>query len=91
MTFYKVFPNGKKTQISKEEARELILKEYGNRGIESNMRLLLRDRIFGAGYFIILFYEPTPETYCSEQGCESDPEKCGYYPSMCIKDKYGAQ
>lgn len=60
--------------------------------IESNanrlMETLLREKSFGLGYWI-LFYEPTPETYCFEQGCESDPENCGYFPRQCIETKYG--
>jgi len=26
-------------------------------------------------------------TYCKKEGCESDPKRCGYYPSQCKKDK----
>ena len=92
MSFYKVFiPNGKKVQISKEEAHESIASFYGNRFIDRTMHDLLTKRIVGIGMYWNLVYVPTPQDYCKEQGCESNPDRCGYYPSVCIKDKYGVE
>lgn len=89
MVFYKQFQTiNTKIPITKHEARDMIAEHYCERNANRLMKTLLREKSFGLGYWI-LFYEPTPETYCFEQGCESDPENCGYFPRQCIETKYG--
>jgi hypothetical protein len=92
MTFYKMhIPSGKKTSISRDEAIAIISHMYGKPYVIRNFKYLLNGGILGIGMFTNLIYKPTVENYCKEQGCDSNPEKCGYYPSMCIKEKYGVE
>ena len=88
MAFYKSFQtNNYRILITKDEARLLISEVYSERNADRHMETLIRDKSFGLGYWL-LHYEPTLDTYCEDQGCQSIPENCGYYPVNCMRLKY---